>query len=272
MKYSMLKKVILFITILLGTYWLLTVIYSNISEKTLREYEKLPTDSSWHFQTLSLNSKENNKLTAWKISGVSTDSSAPVILYLHGSGGNVSHYLSKYNLLRQISSFVYALDYRGYGESEGVSDPAGIAEDSKTMLSYLMGEEKILPENIILYGHHMGVYPALILAGEFQVRGVVIEGGFTSVRELLEGVYAMIPEDQVRSRDMDNLILLEDIHDPLLFIHSRENEVVPFFHGEKLYTVAKDPKEFLVLDHGDDESTLAANWSQIKPILQSFVR
>ena len=46
MKYSILKKVILFITILLGTYWLLTVIYSNISEKTLREYEKLPTDSS----------------------------------------------------------------------------------------------------------------------------------------------------------------------------------------------------------------------------------
>jgi len=272
MKYSMLKKVILFITILLGTYWLLTVIYSNISEKTLREYEKLPTDSSWNFQTISLKSNENNKLTAWKISGSSADSSAPVLLYLHGSGGNVSHYLSKYNLLRQISSFVFALDYRGYGESEGVTDPAGIVEDSKTMINYLINEEKIRAENIILYGHHMGVYPALTLAEEFQVRGVVIEGGFTSVRELLEGVYSMIPEDQIRSRDMDNLILLENLNLPLLFIHSRENEVVPFSHGEKLYSVANAPKDLLALDHGDDESTLTANWSQIKPVLQGFAR
>jgi fermentation-respiration switch protein FrsA (DUF1100 family) len=55
---------------------------------------------------------------------------------------------------------------------------------------------------------------------------------------------------------------LPQIHAPVLVAHSRDDEIVPFAHGEKLFAAANEPKEFLEMSGGHNEAFIysRADW------------
>jgi fermentation-respiration switch protein FrsA (DUF1100 family) len=55
--------------------------------------------------------------------------------------------------------------------------------------------------------------------------------------------YRIFPFDKFRNADK-----IKAVRCPVLLIHGRQDEVIPFWHGERLFGIANDPKTNLWVD------------------------
>ncbi|KAJ1559609.1 hypothetical protein HK405_009972, partial [Cladochytrium tenue] len=117
----------------------------------------------------------------------------PVVLYLHGSGGNraSARRVAAYKSLADILDVnVVAVDYRGFGDSGGRPSEDGLAQDARAAWDYLALERGVAPSQILLLGHSLGAGVAARLAydlsrddsgGVAPPRGVVLLSPCASV-------------------------------------------------------------------------------------------
>ncbi|KNC09310.1 hypothetical protein AC791_11660 [Klebsiella sp. RIT-PI-d] len=126
---------------------------------------------------------EAGKLSGYYNWGVdskgTTDNTNRVVLFLHGSGAPFDHKTIGSNLQYQIKGLdVLAVSMRGYGESEGTPSEAGLYQDARTMLHYLVNDRKIDPANIIIHGYSMGAPVAAELTRYAEQNGMAVSGLF----------------------------------------------------------------------------------------------
>ena len=161
------------------------------------------------------------------------------ILYSHGNGediGLVRFLLEDY---RRFGFAVFAYDYHGYGTSEGKPSEAGVYADIDAAYDYLVLERKIAPESIIALGRSLGGGAAADLAARKPLGGLIMESAFVSAFRVLTQV-PLLPFDKFR-----NLAKMSRARCPVLVIHGTEDEVIAYWHGEKLFAAAPEPKRFL---------------------------
>jgi fermentation-respiration switch protein FrsA (DUF1100 family) len=165
------------------------------------------------------------------------------VVYFHGTGedlGWIEPVLEEIRL--RLGVAVLAFDYRGYGLSGGRSSEAAIYADTKVALAWLRESAGVTPGQIIVWGRSLGGGPATELASRVPVAGLVLESTFTSVFRLMTRV-PLLPLDP-----FDNLVKLPRVHCPVLVMHGKADEVVPFANGVKLLAAAPDPKRHLWVD------------------------
>ncbi len=93
-------------------------------------------------------------MAAWWIP--SDSANAPTILYLHDGDGALS-YDGNLPLLHQAGVNVFAIDYRGYGQSDGPHPTqAHMQEDAAVALDYLLYTRHIPAAKIVPYGVGLG--------------------------------------------------------------------------------------------------------------------
>lgn len=170
---------------------------------------------------------------------VSHPRASAAILWLHGNAGNVEHRRAALEELRRLPADVLLVDYRGYGRSEGVPSEAGLVADARAGYDWLA--ERFHPSGIVVLGESLGGGPACELALAREVGGVVLQSTFTSIRDMVPHVLPIVPRRLVRTR-FDNLAKVPRITAPKLFVHSRDDRVVPFEMGERLAAAAAAPK------------------------------
>lgn len=167
------------------------------------------------------------------------------ILYFHGNAGNLSDRIPNIGFLQKLPANVLAVDYRGYGKSQGSPTEEGVYRDAEAAYDYLVRERKIPPEQIIVLGQSLGTAVATDLASKRPVAGLVLEAGFPSARRVAQ-VAMPIPGLRfvIRSR-FDSAAKLKDIRVPVLVAHCRADPVLPYQLGEELYAAANQPKSFV---------------------------
>lgn len=163
------------------------------------------------------------------------------IFYFHGNAedlGNVRGLLNTYRL----SGFnVFSFDYRGYGLTPG--DPAehNLYQDALTAFDYLTGELGIDPKSVILHGRSLGGAPAIDLATQREVGGLIIESTFRSAHKMVLPMH-WVPGDKFRNEKKVGTLAL-----PILLIHGKRDEVIPFSHA-------------LALEEAIDSALLETYW------------
>ena len=161
------------------------------------------------------------------------------ILYSHGNGediGLVRFLLEDY---RRFGFAVFAYDYRGYGTSKGKPSEAAVYADIDAAYDYLVKERKIAPESIIALGRSLGGGAAVDLAARKPLGGLIMESAFVSAFRVLTQA-PLLPFDKFR-----NLPKMSRARCPVLVIHGAEDEVIAYWHGEKLFAAAPEPKLLL---------------------------
>ena len=104
----------------------------------------------------------NPRLTAWFLPATP---SAPTILYLHDGSGNLSTNVDRLTLLHDANLNVFAIDYRGFGQSEGPHPTeVRMTEDSEAALDYLVNTRHLAPATIVPLGVGLGATLAARLA------------------------------------------------------------------------------------------------------------
>ena len=174
------------------------------------------------------------------------------ILFSHGNAEDIAGASPFFEKLTDAGFNVLAYDYRGYGTSEGAPSEQNSYEDAEAAYDYLVNELKTPPEKIIVHGRSLGAAVSIDLASRKKCGALIAESAFVSAFRVLTR-YTIFPFDKFQ-----NLKKIKRVKCPALFIHGRKDEVIPFWHGEMLYSESNEPKHSLWLDeagHNDVFST-----------------
>ena len=161
------------------------------------------------------------------------------LLYSHGNGediGRIEEFLKTW-ISEGWSVITY--DYPGYGHSPGKPSEFGCYQAIDAVFENLTEQKGINPHKIVLWGRSLGTGPSCYLAEKKKVGGIILETPFmTAFRTVTETPF--LPWDRFR-----NLERAPSIHCPSLVIHGKNDEVVPFRHGKRVYNALPEPKRFI---------------------------
>ena len=212
----------------------------------------------------------------------------PGVILCHGFTGNKgeTHFLfvktSRELARRGIASLRF--DFRGSGESEGEFNevsPSGEISDARRALAVLAEQPQIDRSRLGVIGLSLGGLVAACTAGrEPSIRSTVL---WAAAAELWQGPNATDPEKrkQMKSRgwvdigglklgagffnDFGKLDPVKEIASstsPVLIIHGKADQAVPFKHAERFYAAVhtRGRKAKLVLLDGVDHTFNRVDW------------
>lgn len=189
------------------------------------------------------------------------------ILYSHGNAEDLGQLSDLLEQMRQAGFAVMAFDYRGYGLSTGEPPGAKAAYlDEAAVYGYATRTLGIPPSQLILYGRSVGSGPAIDLAMQEPVAGLIVESGFVSAFRVLTHV-TLLPFDK-----FPNLRNIRNVHCPVLVIHGTADEVIPPWHGRCLFAAAPEPKHIFWVNGAGHNNIVWVAEEQYWNTLQEFVQ
>jgi len=213
-----------------------------------------PGDIGLEYEKVQLKTTDGLILSAWFIPAEKAEFT---VLLCDGNGGNMSHRLDLINIFNELGLNCLIFDYRGYGASGGKPTEQGVYIDAQTAYDWLINEKMIEPEEIIMFGQSLGGSIAAHLASNVKVQGLIIESGFTSYIDIGRKFYPYMPVRLFARYGFRTSDYLKKVNCPVLIIHSRNDEIIPFEFGRRLYEeAAKEPKEFLEISGGHNDGFL----------------
>ena len=207
-----------------------------------------PADEGLRFDDVRLEADDGVSLHGWF---VPAPDARLTMLFLHGNAGNISHRLDSLRLFHELGLSTLILDYRGYGRSAGGPSEEGTYRDATAAWRYLVEERGIPPQRIVVFGRSLGGGVAVWLASQETPRALIVESTPTSIPDMGAGVYPFLPVRLLARIHYDSLRRIPEVGCPVLVVHSREDEIIPFEHGRRLFSAAREPKAFLAIrgDH-----------------------
>lgn len=187
------------------------------------------------------------------------------ILYSHGNAEDIGQLLHMLEDMKGMGFSVFAYDYRGYGTSSGTSSEENAYRDVKTAYDYLLNNLGIPANRIIALGRSLGGAVAVDLAHRRQLGGLIIESSFVTAYRVLTHI-PLFPFDKFKS-----ISKIKEVHCPVLVIHGKRDEVIPLWHGERLFQAANEPKLSFWVEGAGHNNLFEAAGSRYGKVLQDFV-
>jgi fermentation-respiration switch protein FrsA (DUF1100 family) len=197
--------------------------------------------------------------------------SSKVLLWFHGNAENIGYCFARTKALSRIGVNVLAVDYRGYGKSEGRPDEAGVYRDADAAYDYLVKQRQIPAEDIFIYGNSLGGAVAIDLAARRPCGGVIVQSSFTNAREMARRMFRIPLLEYVPKSRFDSLQKIRSLHAPILIVHGTRDEVVPFEMSHRLFAAASEPKRFCPIEGAGHNDLIEVGGEAYLQQLEAFV-
>jgi uncharacterized protein len=183
------------------------------------------------------------------------DGSVPTVIYFYGNGSCLARCLSEIDLIRRRGANVIAADYLGYGMSSGKPSEANFYLTAETLYKYATTRKEVNAQKIIFCGWSIGAGVATEMASRYPAAGLILISPFTSIAAMVRKTLPIIvwPQLVLRHR-FDNLAKISQVRCPLLLIHGRNDQLIPWQMSEELATRATNKAIKIYIpnaDHGD---------------------
>lgn len=225
----------------------------------LGEILATPEVYGWEYEDIDLHTQDGVRLHAWY---VPVEDARAVVLFCHGNAGNISHRLDSIRIFRDLGLSVLIFDYRGFGQSEGRPSEKGTYLDVRAAWDFLVTEKNAPPAHIVIFGRSLGGAVAAHLAADLNAEhaagGLILESTFSSLPDMAARLYPFLPVRWLAKYSYNTLAQMGDIHSPVLVVHSPEDELIPFAHGQALYAAAPEPRMFLEISGGHNTGFLSS--------------
>lgn len=194
------------------------------------------------------------------------DPNAPAVYYLHGVRWNLTGHLRRIEQLRQFGYSVFAIDYRGFGKSDGdLPSESMVYEDAMAGWKWL-AERQPDPARRLIYGHSLGGAVAIDLAARLaadgtacrpQARGLIVEATFTSLPDVAaELSWSWLPTSLILTQRFDSISKIRTIDVPVLVVHGAGDRFIPAKFSQALYGAAPEPKRLLLVENGTHNNSM----------------
>lgn len=242
-------------------------LFIYLPDMPTRNLETSPTDINLQYDNVYLTTKDQIQIHSWYIP---TNNAKKTILFMHGNAGNISHRLETIQIYHKLGFNIFLFDYRGYGESSGKPSEKGTYLDAIAAWDYLTKEKKITADEIIIFGRSLGGGVATELAKNVSPTMLILESTFTSMPNISKEHYPFMPTNIIVKHKYDTVRKLKDITCPVVVIHSRNDEVIPFAHGQLIFDHANEPKSFIELRGGHGNGFMLSKNEYIAGLQHAF--
>lgn len=256
------RRVVGAVAVLLAIGYVCAVGYLKLYERQFifrpaeREVIASAPQFALHERRVTYPSSDGVTLSAWIIPAAAASPSDRWLLICHGNLGNVGYAQRPefYASMRDLGVNLFAFDYRGFGESSGSPDEAGVYADATASYEYLTRTLRVPPERLVLFGHSLGSGVAIELASRVPAAGLIVEGAYTSIVDRGQELYPLLPVRLIATQRFPSLERIRTIDMPKLFLHSPEDAVIPYAHGRRLFEAARAPKRFVDVRGGHENA------------------
>ena len=184
------------------------------------------------------------------------------ILFFHGNAGSLENRTYKLNHLKDLNVNFLIIAWRGFSGNEGKPKEMGLYEDADSAIKWLK-MKGINEKDIILYGESLGTGVAVEIAQNKSYAGVILESPFTSMVNMGKKHYPFFPVRFLLKDKFESYKKITNVSVPILIMHGKDDKIVPYDMGKKMYELANEPKFFYSQEYGDhmveyDEKLLLA--------------
>ncbi|MCM8818943.1 MAG: alpha/beta fold hydrolase [Candidatus Omnitrophica bacterium] len=222
-----------------------------------------PKDIGLSYENINLKTEDGKTLKAWLIH---SEKSKGIIICLHGYPANKSDILTVVDFLYPDFSLLL-FDFRAQGESEGKVCYFGLKEflDVKSAVDFIKRDSRIKDLPIGIWGYSFGGAVGIIFTAKYdEIKTLVTDSAFANFPDMVKSYYKNLGplkyifssfsiflgkyvfKSDFKLNSPENFI--GNVKCPVLIIHSRNDEFVPFSHAERLYKNANQIKELYVVE------------------------
>jgi pimeloyl-ACP methyl ester carboxylesterase len=188
------------------------------------------------------------------------------LLVSHGNAEDLGDVRPWLEDLRRAGFNVLAYDYQGYGTSQGKATEKTAYEDEDAAYDHLTLTLKTAPQHIIVFGRSVGTGAAVHLAARRPVAGLILESPFLSAFRVVSRV-PILPFDK-----FPNYKEIRRVHCPVLIVHGTQDEIINIAHGQKLFALANQPKQFFAVEGAGHNDVNDVGGARLLETLQVFAK
>jgi uncharacterized protein len=192
-----------------------------------------------------LPTSDGEKIVAWHVPPREGQS---VIIFFHGNGDILTWRVPWFREMIAGGAGLIAVSFRGYAGSSGSPTEAGLLQDAEA--AYAFAIEHYSPERIVVWGFSLGTGPAVALAANRRIGRLILEAPYSSIADVAAAAFPFVPvrwfiRDQFHS---DRWIV--NVTAPVLIMHGERDHTIPIRFGERLYELARQPKQMVRFPEG----------------------
>jgi|TARA_B100001093_G_scaffold332631_1_gene317616 fermentation-respiration switch protein FrsA (DUF1100 family) len=229
---------------------LLTLIYIN-----QRKLLYLPSENNYLDDPINFTYNEffikvdkNIKIKSWLIE--KDLQKYKTILFLHGNAGNLFNRSYKLNRFNELNLNVLIISWRGFSGNPGKPNETNLYGDAKKAVKWL-NDRGVKTKNIILYGESLGTGVAVEIGQNNKFNSIILESPYTSMEKTAKIYYPYLPVKFLLKDKYESEKKIKNIKTPILIMHGKKDNIVPFNMGKKLFEIANKPKKFLQIEEDD---------------------
>ena len=133
------------------------------------------------------------------------------------------------------------ISWRGFSGNKGSPSENNLYKDAKAAIKWL-NEQNITNDKIILYGESLGTGVAVEMAKKNNFNSMILESPFTSIENSAKIYYPYLPVRLLLKDKYDSISKIKMISIPIMIMHGKKDDVVPFSMGIELFEKANSPK------------------------------
>jgi pimeloyl-ACP methyl ester carboxylesterase len=164
---------------------------------------------------------------------------APAVIFGHGNAELIDFWPEELNPFSKLGIGVLLVEYPGYGRSAGHPSQRSITETFIAAYDMLIKREDVDPARIVLFGRSIGGGAVCALASARLSAALILMSTFANMRAFSKDF--LVPGFLVRD-PFDNLSVVRSYPNPILVIHGKYDDIIPYRHGTNLFEAAQQGK------------------------------
>jgi fermentation-respiration switch protein FrsA (DUF1100 family) len=196
-----------------------------------------------------LTTDDGEKVIVWH---VPAKPGRPVVLFFHGNGDFLAGRVSRFRNLISDGTGLVALSFRGYAGSTGSPSEEGLLKDAAA--AYAFTAARYDARRIVAWGFSLGSGVAVAIASERQIGKLILEAPYTSTVDVAASLFRFVPVRWLMRDQFHSDERIARVTAPLLVMHGDADPAINIRFGERLFALAREPKQFVRFPGGGHEN------------------
>jgi hypothetical protein len=171
-----------------------------------------------------------------------------VVVFFHGNGDILAWRAPWFSKLTADGTGLVAVSFRGYAGSSGSPTEAGLLNDAEA--AYAFAAQRYAPERIVSWGYSLGTGPAVALAAGHRTAALILEAPYTSIADVAAAAFPFAPVRWFMRDTFHSDRWIATVAAPVLIMHGERDRTIPIRFGERLYELARQPKQMVRFPEG----------------------
>ncbi|KRB68019.1 alpha/beta hydrolase [Noviherbaspirillum sp. Root189] len=221
-----------------GTVWL--GLFATLSARQhrlifnpirVKEVER-PRSASHRTRSIVLRSKDGTRLCGWLLTP-KAPGPHPAAIYFGGRSEEVSWVARDAGTMCPDMT-VLVMNYRGYGDSDGIPAERHLVEDGQMLFDWLAEHRRVDPGRIAVIGRSLGSGVALQVAAQRPAAAAVLITPYDSILAIAKRRFKTIPVSLVLRHRFESIKHASQVVGPVLVLRAENDSVIPRSHTDLL--------------------------------------